>query len=109
MKVRDRITDHHLAQWTNRLITTRTLANTLGTHENYLGRILRELTENSPKLPGKTPKEREKAAKLSKNRRQIRDDYAKQVIKNKIDIEWAAQQCGCSIRTMYRHVKAYKR
>lgn len=56
--------------------------------------------------PGPVKAEREAKSRLAATRRQHRMRLAKQVAVKKLSLHAAAQEAGCSLRTMYRYLKA---
>jgi AraC-like DNA-binding protein len=100
-----RLTKRTLAQLQARKITNAQAAEQLGVSETYLSRTVAALQD---KVPGTSMQKRSAAAKLYKTRQEQRDILAKRVNKGKLTIAAAAEQAGCSERTMFRYVAKYR-
>lgn len=100
----DRLPKRLLEQLRKRKITNAEAAAEMGVCETYLSRVVASI---QTKEPGKVNSARVEAAKLAAARRLYREQLAKDVKNEVMDLGTAAVRANCSIRTMQRYVAAY--
>lgn len=91
---------------TNREITGRAAAKSMGISEQYFSLLVRR--QKIKRIPGPTVVRREKAEALTALRREYRKAVVVQVAKGRKSIEVAAKEAKCSERTIYRHLQNIK-
>jgi DNA-binding Xre family transcriptional regulator len=92
------ISKRNLDRLAKRKITKRALAAELGISECYLNRL------TPPLPPGPVRAKRLARADLAQQRRNHRMKLAKMVQSGRRNIESAAKEARCSVRTLYRYL-----
>lgn len=99
----ERIDPAHLEAYHNRSLSTKELAKLYGLTSAYVVRTL-------PKRPIKNKKVDifEGQRHLRALRKEFRDGLAAKVIDKQMTVEEAAKTAHCTVRNLYRHIKAVR-
>lgn len=102
LTLKERLTPALIKALEDRTLTNDQVADRLGVNPSYLSTVFNTL---SKKAPGKVREERKQMSKLVKSRKQIRIREAKKVLRGTRTLAQAAENAGCSERTMRRYVE----
>jgi transposase len=98
--LKDRISTSVLKKLKTRKMTNAEAAEKYGVSPNYICRIVGEI---QTKNPGSTPTTRKAASIAAAERKTFRTQLAKRCAAGKMTWAEAAEQAGCSVRTIYRY------